>query len=208
MTADSQGTSEIIAALTARLEQLEAREAIRDVMYRYARGADRGDIDLFKSCYWPDATDVHWFWNGNAHDFADYVIPLLREIPNSQHSITNPIIDINGDRAVAECQWYVLHRIPLDDDRFVDQQCEGRYLDVFERRNGEWRILHRQTALEALREHVTPNISRRHPPLHPGLGQRAPHDAVYLGAGILHNEIHPAPPTDLWGDARARHAGS
>ncbi len=208
MTTGSEATSEIIAGLVARLEQLEAVEAIRDVMFRYARGADRGDIDLFKSCYWPDATDCHWFWNGNAHEFADYVIPLLREIPNSQHSITNPIIEIDGDRAFAECQWYVLHHIQLDDERFIDQQCEGRYLDVFERRDGEWKILHRQTAMEALREHVTANLTRDYPPLHPALGQRAPHDAVYRGAALADDEIYQMPPADLWGDARARHAGS
>ena len=130
-------TTELTAGLVARVAVLEAREAIRDVMYRYARGADRGDLELFKSCYWPDAVDIHWFWNGNAHEFADYVIPLLREVPNSQHSITNPIIELDDDRAFAECQWYVLHRIPLGDGRFVDQQCEGRYLDVWERRDGE-----------------------------------------------------------------------
>ena len=207
MTAQTEATSEMIAGLVTRLERLEAQEAIREVMYRYARGADRGDIELFKSCYWPDATDCHWFWNGNAHEFADYVIPLLREIPNSQHSITNPIIEIDGDRAVAECQWYVLHHIRLDDDRFIDQQGEGRYLDVFERRDGVWKILHRQTAMEALREHVALNLTRDYPPLHPALGQRAPHDAVYRGAAIADDEIYQMPPSDLWGDARARHAG-
>lgn len=196
----------VIAGLSSRLEVLEAREAIRDVMYRYARGADRGDLELFKSCYWPDAVDVHWFWSGNAHEFAEYVIPLLREVPNSQHSITNPIIELDGDRAFSECQWYVLHRVPLGDGRFVDQQCEGRYLDVWERRGGEWKILHRQTALEALREHVTADITRGYPPLHPAMGQRAPHDAVYPGAAIADDEVRPAPSVDFWGAVRARHA--
>ena len=93
--------AELLGSLLARLETLEAKEAIRDVMYRYARGADRADLELFKSCYWPDATDCHWFWNGNAHAFADYVIPLLREIPNSQHSITNPIIELDGELLTA-----------------------------------------------------------------------------------------------------------
>lgn len=51
MTTGTEATSEIIAGLVARLEKLEAVEAIRDVMFRYARGADRGDIELFKSCY-------------------------------------------------------------------------------------------------------------------------------------------------------------
>lgn len=40
-----------LADLLKRLELVEAKEAIRDVLYRYARGADRGDIELFKSCY-------------------------------------------------------------------------------------------------------------------------------------------------------------
>lgn len=206
MNGAGAGTTDL-DALVARLEVLEAKEAIRDVMYRYARGADRGDVELFKSCYWPDATDCHWFWNGNAHEFADWVIALLREIPNSQHSITNPIITLDGDRAVAECQWYVIHHIPFDADRFIDQQAEGRYLDVFERRNGEWRILHRQTALEAFREHLVPDRSQGLPPGHPSVAQRAPHDAVFRGAAIMDDPIFQAPPSDLWGDARARHAG-
>lgn len=208
MNATTGTSTSDIAALVSRLEILEAREAIRDVLYRYARGADRGDVDLFKSCYWPDATDCHWFWNGNAHEFADYVIPLLREIPNSQHSITNPIIELDGDRAFVECQWYVIHHIGLDAERFIDQQAEGRYLDVFERRNGEWRILHRQTALEAIREHVVPNLSRGVPRDHPSVAQRMPNDAVYRGAAIADDPIITMPPPDLWGDARARHAGS
>ncbi len=133
------------------------------------------------------------------------MIPLLRAIPNSQHSITNPIIELDGDRAFAECQWYVLHRIAWDDATFIDQQCEGRYLDVFERRSGEWRILHRQTAIEAIREFVTPNLVRDHPPGHPAVGRRAPDDAVYRGAALLQDPVHPAPPVDLWELARQRH---
>ena len=208
MSGDAASTSDVIGALMARVEMLEAREAIRDVMYRYARGADRGDLELFKSCYWPDATDCHWFWNGNAHDFADYVIPLLREIPNSQHSITNPIIEIDRDRAFAECQWYVLHHIDFGEGMAIDQQCEGRYLDVFERRDGVWKILHRQTALEALREHVTPEYTRGYPPEHPARGLRAPNDAVYRGAAIAHDPVVPVPVADFWGAVRARHAGT
>src|SRR5918994_4808595 len=92
--------------LEERLAVLEAREAIRDVLYRYTRGADRVDIELFKSCYWPDAYDAHRFWNGNAHEFADWVIPMLTQLHSSQHSITNPIIELAGDRAFVESQWY------------------------------------------------------------------------------------------------------
>ncbi|MFE0026788.1 nuclear transport factor 2 family protein [Amycolatopsis sp. NPDC059021] len=205
--ASNETNEERLAKLEARLNVLEGREAIREILYRYARGADRCDLALFKSCYWPDGTDVHWFFNGNAHEFADYVIPLLAEISNSQHSISNPIIDLHGDRAFVECQWYVVHHIPLEDgtDRYIDQQSEGRYLDVFENRGGEWRILHRQVVIEATREFVVPNAYPGVPVEFPLFSRRAPHDLVYQGTALLDQQIVPVPGQDLWGEARRRH---
>ncbi|MEU4332025.1 nuclear transport factor 2 family protein [Nonomuraea dietziae] len=193
------------AEILRRLAVLEDREAIRDVLHRYARGADRCELELFKSCYWPDATDVHWFYNGNAHAFADYVIPLLAQIDNSQHSITNPVIDLDGERAFVESQFYVMHHIPLDVGRHVDQQLEGRYIDVFERREGQWRILHRQTVVEAGREFVVEDMHRDVPEELPMRGRRAPDDLVYAGVTILDEEIVPIDGMDLWEEARARH---
>ncbi|MEV4129745.1 nuclear transport factor 2 family protein [Nocardia sp. NPDC049707] len=202
----AENSAEYRDQLELRIAALEDKEAIRDVLYRYARAADRCDIDLFKSCYHPDGTDIHWFYNGNAHDFADYVVPLLAQIANSQHSITNPLIDLDGNRAFVESQWYVLHHIPMNDGsgRFIDQQLEGRYVDVFEKR-GAWRILHRQTVVEAGREVVVPQGSDL-PPEHISVGQRAPHDVVYQGIGLLDVPIIPMQGADLWGAARARHA--
>ncbi|KAG9758786.1 hypothetical protein KCU73_g3721, partial [Aureobasidium melanogenum] len=196
-------TEQAIQSLEQRLAKMEAREAIHTVLYTYARGADRCDMELFKSCYHPDGTDYHWFFNGNAHDLADWVIPHLRELPNSQHSITNPIIDLQGDRAFVESQWYVVHRIPLDDKRTVDQQIEGRYLDVFEKRDDVWKILHRRVALEGFRELVVPAI----PSDNPALSKRFPDDAVYKGFDILDDREQKFPSGyDLWEEARQRHS--
>ncbi|OZC62866.1 hypothetical protein CH267_00510 [Rhodococcus sp. 06-621-2] len=192
-----------------RLEVLEAREAIRDVLYRYTRGADRLDIDLFKSCYHPDAVDLHWFWNGNAHEYADWVFPLLKQLHGSQHSITNPIIEFDGDRAFVESQWYVVHRVPLDETRLVDQQVEGRYLDIFERRDGEWKILRRQTLADAFREHVLEyDMITRYPDGHPSLGRRYPDDLVYKGFSLIDDPVEPADGVDLWAAVRKRHGVS
>ena len=199
-------TEETFDRLERRLAVLEAREAIRDVLYLYARGADRADVELFKSCYHPDAIDCHWFWNGNAHEYADWVFPLLRQLPNSQHSITNPIIELDGDRAFVESQWYVIHRVPLDEERIVDQQVEGRYLDVFERRDGVWKILDRRTVLEAFREHVLQReMVHRYPDGHPGLAQRYPHDPVYRLRTQADEPFEQASGVDLWALARERH---
>ncbi|KAF4233191.1 hypothetical protein CNMCM8980_004486 [Aspergillus fumigatiaffinis] len=194
------------SVIEQRLAVLEAREAIREVLYTYARAADRADLELFKSCYHADGTDCHWFYNGNAHEFANYVIPLLRKISNSQHSITNAHITLNGNRAFVESQWYVLHRIPLDTHRLVDQQCEGRYLDMFEKRDGVWKILHRRVVCEAFREHVLPVLNGKVvPPDHPAAAKRAPHDHVYKGMSLFDEPFDPVGGVDLWDEVRQRY---
>jgi len=193
--------------LARRLRVLEDREGIRDVLFRYARAVDRCDLDLLKSCYWPDSTDVHWFFNGNGHAFAEWVIGLLARIDNTQHSITNPIIELDGDRAFVESCWHVMHRVPLDDETFIDQQLEGRFLDVFSHRGGEWRISHRQTVQEAAREHRTTfKGAVVVAPDHPRRGQRAPYDPSYQGFNLADVPLEPAIELDLWALVRARHA--
>ena len=48
------------------VEQLSDLQCIRDTALRYCRGVDRLDEDLMKSAYWPDATDNHGTFIGNA----------------------------------------------------------------------------------------------------------------------------------------------
>lgn len=132
-----------LGALERDVRELKDREAIREVIHRYCRAADRCDLEAFKSCYWPDGRDDHLFFGGNAHAFADYVIPVLRRIAGSVHAITNTIIDLDGDRAFCESQWSVIHRLRKPDGSLLDYWHQGRYLDIFEKRGGEWRIFER-----------------------------------------------------------------
>lgn len=131
----------------ARLDRLESevallkdREAIRDVIYKYCRAVDRADTELLKSCYWPDGFDDHGFYGGNAMEFAEHVTPLLSKTIATTHAISNPIIDVQGDVASAESQVDVLHRVMTEDGKMVNEWCQCRYLDSFEKREGQWRI--------------------------------------------------------------------
>lgn len=186
------------------IDDLTARRDINEMLYRYARAIDRCDLELLKSTYWPDARDVHWIYNGTGYGFAEYIIPSLREIAGTQHSITNPIIEIDGDRAFVESQFYVIHHIQLTEREFLDQQVEGRYLDIFERREGVWKIGLRQAVRDQSREFVTTPILR-----HTGSdyadGQRFPADPVYLGFSLRDLFIEDAKLADnQWATARAR----
>ena len=60
------------------VQNLIDREAIRDCLHRYCRGIDRCDVETLRSVYWPEAVDNHVYFNGNAWEFAEWVVPLLR----------------------------------------------------------------------------------------------------------------------------------
>ena len=89
----------------------------------------------------------------------------------------------------------------MDEKRIIDQQVEGRYVDVFEKRDGVWKIFHRRVALEGWREHVTFAM-----PPSPADAKRYPNDSVYLGIKGLLEEVAPdMKGMDLWEDARSRY---
>ena len=58
------------------------------------------------------------------------------------HKINNVLIELDGDIARCETCVTVVVRIPLERGA-TDWTHAGRYVDRFERRNGEWRIAHR-----------------------------------------------------------------
>jgi hypothetical protein len=60
-----------------RLADLFGRQAVQDCLLRAALGNDLQDAELWKSAYWPDATEDHGWYQGNAHAFIDETVPLL-----------------------------------------------------------------------------------------------------------------------------------
>ena len=134
-----------LASLEAEVRELKDREAIREGIHRYCQAVDRCDLKMLKSCYWPDGYDDHGFYAGNAHDFADYVIPCLQAVDSSMHSITNTRFRFDGNRCACTSQWHVVHRL-AHEGGFTDFLHDGRYLDVWEKREGEWKLLHRVIA--------------------------------------------------------------
>ena len=198
-----------IAQLEGALGPMQDREAIRDVIHRYCRSADRCDLDGFKACYWSDGYDDHGFFGGNAWEFCEYVIPVLKKIESSIHAITNTIIDLEGDQAFCESQWSVVHRL-REGDQLLDFWHQGRYIDIFEKRNGEWRILVRTLVGDTDRLIKTKDIRKlssdaaaqdpanareRDPYM---TGARAPDDAVYKGMAIRELVKQRPGMPDLW----------
>ena len=134
-----QELNERLAAIEFELDELRSRAQIVDILHRYCRAADRCDEHLMLSCYHDDALDDHGFYSGPAVTFVPLVIKELRRLALSVHSISNPLVQRSGDCAFVESHYSVIHRL-RHVLGFTDFWHHGRYLDIFERRNGEWRI--------------------------------------------------------------------
>lgn len=124
------------------MTELADREAIRECLYRYARGVDRLDAEMIRSAYWPDCDDQHLAFRGNAEEFIDWAFPIMGQMDQTLHMIGNILIAIEGHQASVEAYFYGYHRITVDGVK-QDVIGAGRYLDRFEMRGDEWRIAER-----------------------------------------------------------------
>ncbi len=134
--------------------ELPHREAIKDCLYRYSRGIDRGDEAMLRSCYWPDATDDHaGLFTGPATEYIDKAVSNTAARCPTQHFVTNILIRIDGDKASVESYYYAVHESMMLNGSLRDLIATGRYLDRFERRGDEWRISARSVAIDWYREY-------------------------------------------------------
>ena len=131
-----------------QIDDLLSKQEINDVLTRYARGIDRADLDLLKSCYHPDAIEEHGpNYSGPASEYFDGAIERIRAMGTMCHYLCNVHIELEGD--IAYCEAYVLTFVRLQKDGVdIDTLTGGRLRDKFERRNGEWKISYRKIVFD------------------------------------------------------------
>ena len=133
----------------AGLDELIAERDIREVLHRYCRGIDRMDAELTRSCWHADGTaDYGWLYQGGADGFIEWLWPVHAAMVGHVHSLSNVVVQIDGDRAATESYVTVVLRVHGQGDDLIDIVGRGRYLDAFERRDGTWAIAHRSYVSE------------------------------------------------------------
>lgn len=128
------------------IEELLIKQEIRDVMMRYARGVNRLDTELVRSCFHPDAMEKHGPYFGPTSDWADDLSNQLRQtFQFTFHLLGNSLIEIEGNRAAHETYFIGYHRFHADEAGIEkDVLFGGRYLGVNESRDGgPWLIAER-----------------------------------------------------------------
>jgi hypothetical protein len=152
------------ADLERRLREQLDRDEIFRVMQRYARGLDRLDFELARSCYWDDAIEDHGSYVGRPDDFIHWADSTTIANNSTKHGILNHYCDLQGDDAYTET-YYLFTAVA---DRPPHLMSTGRYVDHFQKRQGpnglEWRIANRVCIVEGQYELHDYVLSRLMPP--------------------------------------------
>ena len=125
----------------SNIETLLAEQAIRKAVTYYSRGCDRCDLEIFKKAFHADAEVKYGTYDGHYEKFCEEIVAGNLTLKDTSHTIINQYyeIDINSNKASGEI--YVLALWGSDDFNYT---CSGRYLDKYESRDGDWRIVFRQ----------------------------------------------------------------
>ena len=177
------------------VERIADRMAIQDVMYKWCRAIDRLDYEGIRSVFHPDATDNHGPYVGGVDGLIEWVRERHKSIPFSSHQVSNILIEFaTPDLALVETCIRTLQRYPADAKASLAQLSGGqtgkpgvgidllassRYIDRFERRNGEWRIA-RRTLVPDWKQLI--EVPENAPKPQPGwlVGRRDQQDFIYL----------------------------
>ena len=100
------------------------------------------DTELLRSVYHTDAIENHGDYQGDAEGFIKYLQMIYRTMyVVMRHLLGNTTIEIEGNFARVETYFSAGSELS---ERVDGQHCtrihDGRYLDLFEKRDGEWRI--------------------------------------------------------------------
>ena len=128
------------------IDELLAKQEITEAIFKYCRCMDRCDKELGKAVFHPDAKVDYGaqIYQGTGHGFVDMALGgHTSAFLTHSHQHGNILIRIDGDRAYSETYGHVTLRRRDEAGGFVDHRNFGRYLDIWEKRDGRWKIAER-----------------------------------------------------------------
>ena len=127
------------------MQELLAKEAIRDLVLQYCRAIDRRDFELLGQLYADDSEDDHGaLFNGTGAEYVAWVPTILERMLVTSHQVFNHLIAIDGDYAEGEVYIQAYHLTRDSSGALVKIIGGGRYLDKYTCRDGKWLFLHRK----------------------------------------------------------------
>ena len=132
------------------LQELLDKQAIQELIARYSRTLDWVDDAGQAGCYWPDAAIDYGFFKGTAADFVPVVMAVERSTGRRWHLLSSLAVKLtSATTAEGECYGIALgFRREDEAEPYRGNMYGGRYLDQYEKRDGEWRISSRRYIMD------------------------------------------------------------
>ena len=177
-----------------KLQESIDRSEIINVISKSILTRDSGRWQELAECYHSDAEFTSSWWKGKPSDFFKVASEKLetarREGGEQKHVTSNHWIEINGDRAVAECDLILFMRRAINGVE-LDFATWSRRLQLMAKENGEWKIWRRWVIYER----------DRMDPVDPTVGPEQYYDPDALSKypkklryHLWRNEVHGSPP--------------
>jgi hypothetical protein len=128
-------------------DQMQDRQAIRDLVEGWAVWRDAGDWARLRGCWHDDGRMIATWFQGTADQFVDVCLQGFSRGMRSWHILGGMAIEIVGQRAVSQAKVMLGSRQPVD-GALCDVVCTGRFYDFLEKRDGRWGIVLRQPIYE------------------------------------------------------------
>lgn len=140
-----------LTTLEARLDELESRQQITELLAQLSRALDWLDRDLLEPLLFDDAEIDYGFFQGTGKDFKPVIFEVERNFGRRWHLTAQPRIAMDG-RDAAEVESYQLSIGAPAETRGESAALSmfyGLYVDRLERRDGRWGIARRTHVLLA-----------------------------------------------------------
>lgn len=139
------------------LKRAKEEAEIRAVLARNSRAIDRRDRSLLEGTYWQDGHCDYSDFRGPVPEVVNWLADRAVRSSCTAHILGQSLIELDG--ATARVATSVLRnevRRTGDGGRVIVSTI--RYLDRFERRDGEWRILRRDVHHDLAYDYPASNV--------------------------------------------------
>lgn len=129
------------------MDEVMDKLAIREVIESWAIWRDSGDFDRLRTCFHDDGRMTATWFSGSADDFVARAKAGFAKGSMSSHVLGAISIDVADKRAVAQTRMTITSR-DIVGGALYDFTCQGRFYDLFEKRQGRWAIADRRLTYE------------------------------------------------------------
>lgn len=133
--------------LATTVRELKDRDQIARLVRTYARGVDRRDWDLVRSCFAADAVVEGSRTSAPLGPYLDDLIPGVEYYPSTMHFMGNQLVEVDGDTGQIETYAVAYHwkGEQAGADHPENLVVGVRYHDTVARRGDGWVIAKRRT---------------------------------------------------------------